>query len=205
MKAANLQLIDEQGRLLSYSVSSSQEPTTESSNVMTGYPRRLLKIALVASAAATFASSVAIAGATIRIEFDVVTTEVSPQQEVRRSHLHGGYHLSGRNVLTLGSPQGTREVSLGRGLEVTNRVGIEGRISSHIVGGAIQVAYDYPSTRTLIRISTNGANSCSATVSYMIQPGHRYFESIQLSTGEHLFFSDRRAENVTCAIYPTPD
>ena len=172
---------------------------------MMGCSQRLLKVAFVASAAANLGSSVAIAGATIWVEADVVATEVSPQREVRRSHVHGGYHLSGRNVLTLGSPQGSREVALGRGFEVTNCVGIEGRISSHIVGGAIQIAYDYPSTKTLIRISTNGSNSCSATVSYIVQPGHRYFEAIRPSNGEHVFYSDRRAENVTCAIYPTPD
>ena len=66
-------------------------------------------------------------------------------------------------------------------------------------GAIVRIGHTNSSSSTL-RISTNGIDSCSATMTYQLNKDHKSFEDKRMSNGEDIKMSDAHAENVTCTI-----
>jgi hypothetical protein len=170
------------------------------------FSRRSYGFAAAVLALTAFESTAAKAGAEIKLDYDYVETEVQPRQEVHRLHATSAYHLTGQNVLTFNdTKQIPRRLNLGNGVALMTGGGDEGRTVAHVVGGVLEVSFEYPGRKILVKIATNGKNSCSASMKYMHQPGHRFFEGRRESNGEKMFSSEEHVENLTCWISSTPD
>jgi len=155
-------------------------------------------------ALATLGPRAANAGVTIALSYDIVSTEAYPVQQTRVRHFRSGFHLSGQNVFSFRDTRGFgRAVQLGHAVETINAFGMEGRVAIHVVGGALEATSYAPNgARRVVRISTSGSNSCSASVRFYKPPGQSFWKGV----GSPILVSDVHAENVNCMIEATtPD
>ncbi len=144
----------------------------------------------------------ALAGVKFTVEYDWVATEVK-NNELIRNHHKTDYWLAGHNLFKYTDNFGEHLVPLGSEGAIVNQAGDQGTVQIRVVGGRIQYKAIYPGRAMSIDISSNGANSCHASIIYYKLEGQEFFEhhGIKKVTPD----SNEHAENVTCAISETPD
>ncbi len=154
--------------------------------------------------------SIALAGVKFTIEYDEVAIDVMKSQEIRH-HNKTDYWIVGHNMLKYVDAYHIEHlVPLGREGTTANQSSEQGDVQVRVVGGRIQFYSVYPGRAVVLNISSNGSNSCSASIVYYKLQGHEFSElhgrrGKNLARGKLTLFADEHAENVTCTASETPD
>jgi len=166
--------------------------------------RSTFALAILVVIALLSTSMPSVAATKITIRYDEVDTEVGKNIPDRQGRLRQ-YILTGKNNLRLitddmGSP---RDLKLGS-MDATarNSNGSDYKNAIKIMDGAIFIITDFASFTTVRKIYTDKKESCRSTFEFVKKKGHPYFESAHGSTR---YFSDMRAENMTCSIETIAD
>jgi hypothetical protein len=157
----------------------------------------------IAGLAAWLASaSIARADVTAIVKFDLVEARVSPRQETIRNSITSSFRISADKGVDSAASTGlkSRRMNLGETSTGFNEAGQTMTSSMRIVGGAFVVTNHNPGFSSVLRITTDGRATCSATMKYFRIPGHPYFEAVTTDGSVSLLASSFTAENMTCSI-----
>jgi hypothetical protein len=164
---------------------------------------RRIAAASIAGLAAWLASAPsARAEVTATIKFNFVETRVSPRQETYRTPMSVSYRISADKGVDFSVSTGlkSRRLNLGETFTGFNESGQTMTSTLRIVGGAVVLTNHNPGFSSVLRITTDGRATCSATMKYFRIPGHQYFEAVTMNRTETIMASNFTAENMTCSI-----
>jgi len=90
-------------------------------------------------------------------------------------------------------------MNLGETFTGFNEAGQTMTSTMQIVGGAFVLTNHNPGFSSVLKLTTDGRATCSATMKYFRIPGHQYYEALLLD-GTYMMATNFTAENMTCSI-----
>ena len=156
-----------------------------------------MRVAVLIALALSLGVSSAVADTTITVTFSYRILKVDEPQE----WLRGGF--SGSLTLTEGGRTESR-LRDGKGLQTNkSRLGAtgsdKGSVYRVIDSNAIQATRQFKTHAVVVTARVSG-NSCTATVSYTLKPGHDAYVMYSPKYGRELRFRDMRDLQTTCSI-----
>jgi hypothetical protein len=163
--------------------------------------RRIAAAGVAALAAWLSGATIAHADVTVTINYDMVETRVSPRQEVIRSHRTESYKISSDQQIDASGSTGTNSrAKLGGTITGNDEGGKPSTFAYRIVNGAFVFTTHNVGYFHVLKITTDGRATCSATKTFFRNPGQQYIEAETLDGKEHIMASKFTAENMTCSI-----
>ena len=146
----------------------------------------------------------AIADVRITVTNTAVEHEISPNNGVQRTNRTMSLVLTTDHKLNVKVEYGGATVGgivvLGKFYRRTDMGGSSYLSRWTIKNGAIMQVSRYESFSMIQRITTNGVDTCQATVDFVLANGHKLFEERRMSNHEDMKVSDMHSENITCSI-----
>jgi hypothetical protein len=172
----------------------------------TAVPASLAAICVVAVASWLFSDTEAMADAKITIVYTDVQHEVSPKvadwrtDRKRTLTLTSDHKIKSEFDFGWGNRTSSAVLEFGKSYPSTNFTGQSYVTRYTIENGAIVRTMTTDSYSQIIRITTNGTNSCAASVKYRLMKGYKLFMEKRMSNHEDIQMSAWRLENVACTI-----
>lgn len=164
--------------------------------------RRIAAVSITVLSVWLAGASMARADVKATIRFTLVETRVSPRQEVVTTPITTNFQISDDKGVDSSSSTGLKgqRMRLGGASAGFSEAGDPMTSTVRIVGGAFVVTNRNPGFYSVLRLTTDGRTTCSATLKYFRTPGHQYFEAITTNGQERIMASNFTAENMTCSI-----
>jgi hypothetical protein len=169
-----------------------------SAKLLTMVSTRLGKSVVLAVATTLLgtASGFAAVGLQFSVYFIVVEVEVSPHQDIHRTHKRWLFTISKNGDLVAGD----KKRHLGVQKIDTDEKGETFSISYKVNNNSVIMDSKNSGFEVITDIVTNQKDSCEASITYLKTSGHEYYEGNRNWNKEHMLMSEMRAEAVACSV-----